>query len=126
MTENTHDRKFTDKATGYARDSAEQMKAGAEQAADLMQNAFKGVRDYNLRVLEIARANSEACFNFAQQLVAVKSPSEMVELSTDYARKQFAVLTEQTKELASLGQKVTKDTAEPITSAMTKSFSKVA
>ena len=125
MTENTHDRKFAEQGA-IAKNTSEQMKAGAEHAADLMESAFKGVRDYNLKVLEIARANSEACFNFAQQLITVRSPSEMVELSTEYARKQFAALNEQTKELASLGQKVTTETAEPLRSAMTKSFSKVA
>ena len=126
MTENTHDRKFAEQGAVFAKNSSEQMKAGAEHAANLMENAFKGVRDYNLKVLEIARANSEACFNFAQQFISVRSPSEMVELSTEYARKQFAALNEQTKELASLGQKVTTETAEPLKSAMTKSFSKVA
>ena len=126
MTENTHDRKFANKGAEFAKNTSEQMKAGAEHATDLMNNAFNGFRDYNLKVLEIARTNSEAGFNFAQELMTVRSPSEMVERSAEYARKQFTALTEQTKELASLGQKVTQETAEPLTSAVQKSFSKVA
>jgi len=43
----------------------------------------------------------------------VKSPSDFVELSTEHSRKQFETLTEQTKELAALAQKVTLATAEP-------------
>jgi len=57
----------------------------------------------------------------------VKSPSEMVELWTAYARKQFEALTgqtkelaEQTKELAALGQKLAIKNAKPVTGGVTK------
>jgi hypothetical protein len=49
-----------------------------------------------------------------QKLSGVKSPSAFVELSTEHARKQLETLTEQTKQLAALGQKVTLATAEPL------------
>jgi hypothetical protein len=39
----------------------------------------------------------------------------MIELWTAHAKKQFATLTEQTKELSALGQKIAGEGAEPIT-----------
>ena len=51
-----------------------------------------------------------------------KSPSEFIELSTERARKQFATLTEQTKELAAIAQKATLATTEPIKAGVTKAF----
>jgi hypothetical protein len=45
-----------------------------------------------------------------------------MELSTEHSRKQFETLTEQTKELAALAQKVTLATAEPLKTGVTKAF----
>ncbi len=55
--------------------------------------ASKGANDYGLKVIEIARANTDAMFNFVEAMFAVKSPSEFVELSTKHAREQFETLT---------------------------------
>ena len=56
----------------------------------------------------------------------LKSISEVVELSTTHARKQFETVSGQTKELAALAQKVATETAEPIKESVTKTFKKVA
>jgi hypothetical protein len=40
--------------------------------------------------------------------------------------KQFEVLTEQTKQLSMLGQRVVTETAEPLTSGTTKAFNQAA
>jgi len=96
--------------------------------------AAKGIKDYNVKILEIARANADCCFDFTQQVLKVKSPSEMMELYNAYARKQFEALTEQTKELAeqtkelaALGQKLAiKSAKPPVAGGDTKAFKKVA
>ena len=56
--------------------------------------------------------------------MAAKTLSEVVELSTAHARKQFEALTAQCKELTALAQKVATETAEPIKAGMTKAFKK--
>ena len=126
MTENITARKFADKSALQT----EKLGEAAEQTTKLIQNTFetasKGIRDYNLKTIEIGRVNSDAAFKYAQQLLNVKSPSEMLELWTTHARKQFETLTEQTKELAMLGQRVATETAEPLASGATKAFQKVA
>ena len=87
---------------------------------------IKGAQDYNNKVLEFAQTNTEAAFGFAQKLSDVKSPSDFIELSTEHSRKQFETLTEQTKELAALAQKVTLATAEPLRTGLTKAFGQLA
>jgi phasin family protein len=67
-----------------------------------------------------------AAFDFAQQLMSVKSPSELFELSAAHARKQFEMLSKQIKQLSALVQKVATDTAQPLQSGTTKAFDKVA
>ena len=84
--------------------------------------AVKGAQDYNNKVIEFAQANTKAALDFVQKLSGVKSPSDFIELSTDHSREQFETLTEQTKELAALAQKVTLATVEPLKTGITRAF----
>ena len=59
-----------------------------------------------LKVIEAARENTNAAFDFATRLMTVKSLSEVVELSTAHGRKQYETVTAQTKELAAIAQKI--------------------
>jgi hypothetical protein len=72
----------------------------------------ESIRDFNIKMTDIAHANMEALFEFACQLAATKAPSDIIELWTAQARKQFEKLTEQSKELTALGQKVVLESAE--------------
>ena len=76
-------------------------------AQDAYTTAAKGATDYNLKVIEIARTNTNAAFDYAYEFLGVKSPSEFVELSSAHAHKQFEAMTAQTKELTELAQNVT-------------------
>ena len=122
-------REFAEKGVSQAKDNWEKMKAATEEATDLLEDSYttaaKGASDYGLKLLEISRANTNAAFDFASELMTVKSFSEVVELSTAHARKQFEALTAQTKDLAALAQKVATDTAEPIKGSVSKVFNKV-
>ncbi|MGA2125806.1 MAG: phasin family protein [Xanthobacteraceae bacterium] len=98
----------------------------APQATDLVKrsysSALKGVQDYNNKLLEFAQTNTNTAFEFVQRLLVAKSPSEFIELSSERARKQFTALTEQTKELAALAQKVTVATNGHPKADATKTF----
>jgi phasin len=102
----------------------------AKQGTKLFENTYAttadGMREYSLKVLEIARTNADTAFDYAQEIMSVKSPSELMELSTAHARKQIETLTAQTKELTTLGQKVAAASREPLASGMAKAFNKVA
>ncbi len=73
-------------------------------------------------MIDIAKTNTESAFDFAQNLLGVKSLPEAFELVNSHARKQFEVLTAQSKDLAALGQKVATDTVEPISAGAAKVF----
>jgi len=122
-------REFAEKGMSQAKDNYEKMKAVAEEATDVIEDTYatatKGASDYGLKVIETARANANAAFDFANDMMSVKSVSELVELSTAHARKQFEAMTAQTKELTALAQKVATETAEPMKAGMTSAFKKV-
>jgi phasin len=113
--------------SAQAKEAFEKMSVATAGATALIKNSYstalKGAQDYNTKAIEFANANTEATFAFAQKLIGVKSPSDFIELSTEHLHKQFERLTEQTKELAALAQKVTLATAEPLKTGVTKTFS---
>jgi phasin len=88
-----------------------------EQATDVLKNicatAAKGTA-YNLKIIEIAYTNANTAFEYAKELMRVKSPSEFVALSTTHARKQFDTMIAQTKELNELAQKVAAEVTQPL------------
>jgi phasin len=123
-------REFAEKSVTQAKDNWEKMKAATEEATDLIEDSYatasKGCSDYGLKMLEAARANTNATFDYAGQLMTVKSFAEAVELSTTHLRKQFDAMAAQSKELTTLAQKVATETAEPIKESVTTAFKKVA
>jgi phasin len=120
-------RATAENGSAQATEAFEKMSAATAAATGLIKNSYstavKGAQDYSTKVIEFTSANTEAAFAFAQKLFGVKSPSDFIELSTEHSHKQFERLTEQTKELAALAQKVTLATAEPLKTGVTKAFS---
>jgi phasin len=119
-------REMADKGTAQAKESYEKMTAATAEASNVIQNACstaaQGAMDCNAKMIEFARANSNAAFDYASKLLGVKSPSEFLEVSTEHARKRFEILSEQTKELTALSQKVMLETTEPLKSGAAKAF----
>ena len=122
-------RDMAEKSLSHAKDSYEKMKSAAEEATGVLESTYatatKGAADYSLKVIEMARGNTNAAFDFAAGLLGAKTLSEVIELSTTHARKQFEAFGEQSKELATLAQKVATEAAEPIKEGMTKAAKKV-
>ncbi len=123
-------REFAERGVAQCKDTYEKMKAAAEEATDMLENTYatatKGASDYGLKMIDAARVNTNAAFDFAGELITAKTLSEVIELSSTHARKQFEAFTRQSKELGALAQKVATDAAEPIKNGVNKAFNKVA
>ena len=119
-------REMAEKGTTQAKETYEKINAATTEAADLIKNSYstavKGMQDYNNKIIEFTHANTNAAFDFVQRMSGVKSPSEFLELWTEHARKQVETLTEQSKQLAALAQKVTRTTAEPLKTGVSNPF----
>jgi phasin len=109
--------------------TCEKAKVASEEAADLLQTAYatvaKGATEYNLKLIDFGRTNTRAAFDYAYELLGVKSPSEFIELSTAHIRKQFDAASAQNKELYTLAQQVAGEAAAPIKASMSKAFNRV-
>lgn len=119
-------RDMAEKSVQQARGNYEKFKAAAEQATDMIEDSYstatKGVAEYNVKSLEILRANINSAFDFFASVLGAKTAAEAVELSSTHLRTQYDTLQAQAKELSSLAQKIAAESSEPIKSAAEKSF----
>jgi hypothetical protein len=50
-----------------------------------MTSTLENVRDLNVRLIEMARANTDAAFDFAREVAEAKAPSDLVQVWTTHA-----------------------------------------
>ena len=123
-------REIAEKGVAQAKETYEKMKTAAEDATEMLEETYttasKGASGYGLKLIETARANSNAAFDLFGEVLNAKSASEVVELYTAFARAQFDTVSAQAKELAEHAQKVATETVEPIKESLTSAFNKAA
>jgi hypothetical protein len=103
MSETREARNFVDKSTKAARETFEESSAAIEQN---FSSVLEKSRDLNVKLVEMARDNAEATFDFARQIAAAKTPSDLAEALSTHANKQFELFNTQMRELASLAQTI--------------------
>lgn len=119
-------RAFAEKGVTQAREGYAKFKDAAETHNSTVEAVFntatKGAAEVSTTLLDIAKTNTIAGFDFAQSLIGVKSPSQAFELWSGFAKSQFEALTGQSKQIAELSQKIAAETAEPIKTGANKLF----
>ncbi len=121
-------RGMAEQGVAHAKDACAKAKVASDQTADLLQNTYatvaKGATEYNLKLIEIGRTNTRLAFDYAHELLGVRSLSELVELSSAQMRKQFDIVSAQNKELCALAQEVATEAAQPIKTGVSKELNK--
>ena len=84
MSEFDNSRKIANEALEKGTAAAEQMARSFERSGAA---AAEKMREYNLKIIDMAHANTEAAFELVRQLAAAQTPSEIIELWTSHARK---------------------------------------
>lgn len=62
-------------------------------------SALENVRDLNVKLIDMARANTDAAFDFAREVAEAQAPSDLFQAWTTHATKQLDMLTKQASEL---------------------------
>src|SRR5205807_3644341 len=66
-------REFAEKSVSQAKDTYDRMKSAAEEATDILEDTYatasKGAADYGLKLIEAARVNTNAAFDFASEII---------------------------------------------------------
>jgi hypothetical protein len=107
-----------DTAGRMARESFDKtLETGAETVREVQEgvtSALGNVRDLNVRLIDMARANTDAAFDFAREVAEANAPSDLIQAWTTHATKQFDMLTKQASELTTLGQQFSDASSESI------------
>src|SRR5262244_2195545 len=83
------------------------LETGAETVRGVQEgftSALENVRDLNVGLIGMARANTNAAFDFAREVAEARAGSDLVQAWTTHATKQFDMLTKQASDLTTLGQ----------------------
>lgn len=119
-------RDFAEKGIEQARETYSKMKSAAEQTTDAIEDSYETAREgavtVSLKALEAARTNTEAGFAFAKDLVGAKTLSEVIEIQSTFARKQFDAVSGQVKELQEIARKAAVETGKPMRESVEKAF----
>ena len=73
-------------------------------------------------MLEMAKTNTNALFDFALEVARTKEPTQLAELWTQHARQLFETMGKQSQELTSMGQKVVSASVEPLSRSVEKAL----
>ena len=119
-------RDFAEKSVTSVRDTYAKIKSAADDATGLVEETFETAREgafaIGVKALDAARTNTDASFALAKDLFGAKTMSEVIELQSTFARKQFDTFAEQFKEFQALGEKLVSDTTKPVTDKVEKTF----
>ena len=67
--------------------------------------ATANVRAYQAKLLEMAQANTQLAFEFAQRLATIRSPVEILSIIAEFTSKRIAMFQKYSIEMAELGTK---------------------
>ena len=102
------------------------LKGNAESATDKLEEsvaaAHAGTKEFNMKVVDLFRAQTNAGFEHMQSLFSVKTVADAVKLQQDFAKAQVEALQAQSKELAEIAKKVATDVVEPVKATMVLPF----
>ena len=73
-------------------------------------------------MLEAGKTNSDASFALVKDLFGAKTMSDVMELQSAFARKQFEAFSAQFKEFQGLTEQFVTDTTKPVTDQVEKTF----
>ena len=107
---------MTECGVAHIRDACPVAPIANQGPAEWLQGSYasfaNGANTFNLMAFEIARINTRAAFDYAQQVSDVKSPSEFIKLSAAHVGSQFAISSAQNRELWAVMQGAATDAAE--------------
>jgi len=119
-------REMAEKGVLQAKEAYDSYKSMAEEATDAIEDTFatmnKGATDFQAKALGAAKENFNAGFDLVEKMLGVKSLSEVIELQTEFARKQFDTMTSQAKDIQDLATKVQTETTKPLKDSMAKAM----
>jgi hypothetical protein len=91
--------------TALQDDSKRMTENNSKKGIDFLSSANANVRAYQAKLLEIAQANMQFAFEFAQRLATIRSPVEFPNVIAEFTNKRIAMFRKHSTEMAELSAK---------------------
>lgn len=119
-------RVIAETAMTQSREAYERAKDAMEGTVEMLEasldKAGTGVTEMNRKVIDITQANLNAGFELARSLAEAKDMTQVIEIQSAYARRQFELLALQAEEVRDLAAKVSNETVEPFKSHFSRTI----
>ena len=92
-------------ATSLQDDRKQTMRDNDSKKGFDFSSATENVRAYQAKLLEMAQANMQLAFEFAQRLATIRSPFEFPSVIAEFTSKRAAMFRQHSKEMAELSAK---------------------
>src|SRR5512132_3221127 len=113
--------------TAQTKEAFENVSAATAEAGNLLRDTYSTAvarsQEYNAKVIEFARTNTQTNREFVQQLSNAKSPTELLEAWTKHSRRQCETLAEQARDLPSIAQRTMLTGTERVQTDVSKTYS---
>jgi phasin len=119
-------RATTEQGIEHLRSHYAALKDNAEAATGKLEEslaaAHSGAREFNVKVVDLVRTQTDACFTHLQALFGVKTLGDAMKLQQDFAKAQFDAAQANAKQFADLAKKIAEDVSEPVKASFALSF----
>jgi phasin len=120
-------RSFAEQGMTQTREAYARFKGAAEDATDMLEDSMEttreGVREAQFKALDVARANTDAAFDFFKQLLTTTSVADAVQLQTSFARERFEAMVDYSKDVQATLSKVGTEASKPAKAIFEKAMS---
>ncbi len=117
-------RNFTETAMKQNTETLEKFKAVSADFTGASEKSLEAARTageaLSTKIMDNAKANTEAAVAFTQKISGVKTVSEALEAQSEFFRAQFETLSAQAKEVSELAIANTEKTFAPVKAAFEK------
>lgn len=96
---------LVEKPATALQDDCKQTMTDNDSKKDVFSSATANVRAYQAKLLEMAQANMQLAFEFAQRLATIRSPVEILSVIAEFTSKRIAMFQKYSIEMAELGTK---------------------
>ncbi|SDT90203.1 phasin [Stappia sp. ES.058] len=106
-------REMADQSVDQARKAFDDYMSAARKTVGNVETTASTVRagadDFGRTAMEYSEEHISAAFDLAQKMVRASTPQEMMQLQSDYLRKQMEALGEQVRDLGDKATKTARD-----------------
>ncbi|MER8976282.1 MULTISPECIES: phasin [unclassified Mesorhizobium] len=119
-------RAVAEKGLEQSKEAYAKFASGTETTQKALQSSLETSKtvgnELSLKTIAALRANAEAGFSHLEALVAVRAPSEFLELQAAFLRKQVELTVDQAKEFQAVTTKAAEDISKPIKDVFEKAM----